>query len=158
MPGKPSPTIYRTELGLRLKMSREKNFKTSKDCAEKYGVSPSMWTDMEKGRVVFSPEKIIDLAGFLHVDAGWLLTGRGADDSKKAANQRVEANEYDTGSLPELLGISNAIAFALQKLVAGEAQGKVAKADLLKLFHDIAVTVEKSQANQRMETPVKLSS
>lgn len=75
MGNKPEPTNYRIELGLRLKKCRENKFVSSKECAGKYGVSPSMWSDMEKGRVVFSPEKIIHLAEFLGVSPGWLLTG-----------------------------------------------------------------------------------
>lgn len=84
MSGKPKPTNYRMSLGLRIKKYREKRFSTAKECAEKYDVSPSMWTDMEKGRVVFSPEKIIELARFLNVSAGWLLTGEESEEKAPA--------------------------------------------------------------------------
>lgn len=74
MAGDARQSILSVAIGLRIKKLRE-SFISASACAEKYGVTPSYWTKMEKGKVRFSVEDMYKLAEFFHVTPVWLLTG-----------------------------------------------------------------------------------
>lgn len=152
MSGKPVPSKYRVELGLRLKKSRMNLFKTAKDCADKYDVSPSMWSDMEKGRVVFSPEKIIHLADFLNVDPGWLLTG---SQTKKTPPETGEVFD-ESANIPELLALAGTISLTVQALIISVSKGQNKSNDVLNLMERIVKVIEKDQVSQGVDS-VKIS-
>ena len=81
----PKSPKYRTDIGLRLKLCREKKFGEKhgamSECAAELGVGISAWRRYEVGDIVPSSETIAVLAGFFDVDPTWLLTGQGSMDA-----------------------------------------------------------------------------
>lgn len=79
--GLPKDRKYLMGLALRISKAREKKFGKSRGsktrAAEAYGVSLPDWHSTENCRNEPRASKLLNLARFLEVDPGWLLSGNG---------------------------------------------------------------------------------